>query len=84
MGLYGAWLRGPSPDFPSLVPESTDEHDHYFRCPDCGNLVAVGRWLRDGMMFECDVGGCLGQFYAALGTIGAPTDDTPNRGRNNG
>ncbi len=64
---------GPPPSFPSLGPESHDEHDHFFRCPDCGELFAVGMWLRNGDLIECDVRGCNGQFYAVI--------QPPSRGR---
>lgn len=77
--LSGLW-PGPSPDFPSLAPEGSSEDDYYFRCPDCRNLVAVGKWLRDGMYFECDMSGCFGQFYAAL-DVGANAEQLTPRGR---
>lgn len=64
---------GPSPHFPSLAPEFSDQENHFFRCSDCGELFAIGRWVEDGNLIECDAPGCTGQFYASLPPVQAPS-----------
>lgn len=68
MSFNDLW-PGPPPNYRNLAPESSNKDDHFFRCPDCGNLFAIGTWLKDGNMIECDVAGCFGQFYAELETV---------------
>lgn len=82
VGQGGLW-PGPAPRFPTLAPDHSDEDDHYFRCPDCGELFAVGTWLKDGNLIECDASPCLGQFYAKLAPPEPPAEPsgTPSRGR---